>query len=379
MKIVVDRNSFYSSFQVAAAVAPARSPKTILQNVKIEADGNRVILSATDTEVGVRIEVEDVDVQTAGTAVLSVSRLNSILRETSVDQLEIQVEDEKTVVKGKGCRFELQTADADEFPDIDEFQSDNYFQVKGHVFRDLVKRTLFATDAESTRYALGGIKLEFDDEQLIAVGTDGRRLAKMVGSIEKVGQPEAAMTTIVPAKSMHLLERILPDNDELVRMVNRQNDLVVQREHLTFTTRLVEGAFPKWRGAIPQRSDSRQIELPAGPMHSALRQAAIVSSEESRGINFTFADGSLVLTNSTAEVGSSHVELPISYDKDPVTITLDHRFVADFLKVLKPEDLFIMDIEDGQGAALCKTQDDYEYVIMPLAQDKPKAPAEQQA
>ena len=369
MKIIVNRNSFQNSFQTAAAVAPTRSPKPILQNVKIDAGQDKVILSATDTEVGIRMNVEGVDVKSTGAAVLSVSRLSSILRETSVDELEIETGEEKTLIQGKGCRFELQTADPGEFPDIEEFEAEDYYQVTGHVFRELIKRTLFATDAESTRYALGGVKLEFDEDQVIAVGTDGRRLAKMVGQVERVGNPDAGMTTIVPAKSMHLLERILPDNDDPVKMMTRQNDLVFQQEQLMFTTRLVEGTFPKWQGAIPQRSDSVQIDLPTGPMYAALRQAAIVSSQESRGVNFTFADGSLVLSNSTAEVGSSHVELPIPYDKEPLTITLDHRFVADFLKVLKPEDVFTFDVEDSKGAALCKTQDKYEYVIMPLAQN----------
>ena len=46
-----------------------------------------------------------------------------------------------------------------------------------------------------------------------------------------------------------------------------------------------------------------QIELAAGPTHAAVRQAAIVTSEESRGIDFTFGDGSLVLAGKAAVQG----------------------------------------------------------------------------
>ena len=77
-----------------------------------------------------------------------------------------------------------------------------------------------------------------------------------------------------------------------------------------------------------------QIELAVGPLYAALRQAAIVANDESRGIDFAFAEGSLVLSGSTAEIGQSRVEMPVGYAGPPLTVSLDHRFVADFLKVL---------------------------------------------
>ena len=43
----------------------------------------------------------------------------------------------------------------------------------------MIRRTIFATDNESSRYALGGVLLEMAADKIIAVGTDGRRLAKM--------------------------------------------------------------------------------------------------------------------------------------------------------------------------------------------------------
>src|SRR5437899_2337766 len=57
MKLICDREQLLSAFQTAAAVAPSRSPKPVLQNVKIEAAKEGVMLLATDLEVGIRIQV----------------------------------------------------------------------------------------------------------------------------------------------------------------------------------------------------------------------------------------------------------------------------------------------------------------------------------
>ena len=106
------------------------------------------------------------------------------------------------------------------------------------------------------------------------------------------------------------------------------------------------------------------------PLYSALRQAAIVTDHDSRGIDFTFADGTLKMEANTAEIGESQIELPISYDGEPITLTLDHRYVADFCKVLDNELSFVMEIESGSSPALLLTDDGYGYVIMPMARDR---------
>jgi DNA polymerase-3 subunit beta len=62
--------------------------------------------------------------------------------------------------------------------------------------------------------------------------------------------------------------------------------------------------------------------------------------------------------------------LPISYDGEPITVTMDHRFVADFLKVLDSEKPVSIDIQDAESAALFTTDDGYGYVVMPLAREQ---------
>ncbi len=370
MKIKINRESFQRIFQIAAAVAPSRSPKVILQNVKLDVDKKQAIITATDMEVGVRLVVPDVEVTTPGSAVIPVSRMNMILRESNDEVMTIEADADKTLILGEHSRFELQGQNPDEFPEVASFDEKDYFEMQSGVLKELIKRTLFATDAESSRYALGGVLLEMEDKIITAVGTDGRRLAKMQGQIKKVGNPKTGeSTTIVPSRAMQLMERILPDGDVTIQLAARANDLLLKEPHGIFYSRLVEGRFPKWRDVLPNRQDSNRIDIPVGPMYSALRQAAIVSSDESRGIDFNFKDGSLVLTNSTAEVGQSRIEMPVPFDGE-LAITLDHRYVADFLKVLQPDKTFTLDLENGEQAAYCSTDDNYGYVIMPLSKDR---------
>ena len=109
-----------------------------------------------------------------------------------------------------------------------------------------------------------------------------------------------------------------------------------------------------------------------GPIYSGLRQAAVVTDEENRGIDFRFGGGKLVLVASAAEKGDSEVERVIEYNGEPVAVTMDHRFVSDFLRALADDEtrVFTIEIENDESAALFLTDDDYGYVVMPLARDR---------
>ena len=72
----------------------------------------------------------------------------------------------------------------------------------------------------------------------------------------------------------------------------------------------------------------------------------------------------------TAQKGEAKTELPVAYDGDPLTISMDHRYVADFLKTLDNESAFTISVQGNESAVLFTTEDGYNYIVMPLARDR---------
>lgn len=370
MKVYCDRERLWAAFQIASPVAPSRSPKTILQSVKLEASRQGAALLATDMEIGIRVEVQGVEVEQEGAALLPVDRVGAILRESQDAKLLIESSPSGTLLQGERSRFRLPAEDPDTFPNIALFEEEKYHELPARLLKELISRTAFATDTESTRYALGGVLLEMEGKQITAVGTDGRRLAKMEGPAEAIGGHSTKdRPTIVPTKATHLIERAVSGGDDTVCLAARGNDLLVKSPRATVYCRLIEGRFPRWRDVIPGGDGYQQIELLVQPVHSAVRQAAVVTSEESRGVDFQFKEGSLILAGQTAERGAAQIELPTSYSGPELAVVLNPHFVGDFLKVLDPEKTFTFHIRDSESAAMLTTDDGYAYVIMPLARD----------
>ena len=370
MKIRCPKEPLLAALQSASAVVPARSPKPVLTNVKLEATRESVVLLATDLEVGIRVEIDGVETLAPGTVLLPSGRLMAIVRESPAGTVfDLSSDGTATLVKAPRSEFRLPAEDPLEFPAVATFPSGGCVELATPLVRELVRRTVFATDSESSRYALGGVLVEMAAPTVIAVGTDGRRLARMQGPAEVREGGIGDSQPIVPARAMQLVERCLGGADQLVHLAVRGSEILVKTGGTTISARLVEGRFPRWRDVFPDRPEAIRVQLVAGPLLAAVRQAAIVTSEQSKGVDFSFEPGQLVLAGRSAESGESRVELPIDHTGATVKIKLDPRFMSDFLRVLDPAAAVTVELTDAQSACVCSTEDGYGYVIMPLAAD----------
>lgn len=368
MKVTIDREQFAAAFSVAAAVAPSRSTKQVLQYVLFQADDDGATLVATDMEISVRLSVPGVVVESPCEFLLPVARMSSILRECTVETLTIVADGSKVRVTGKGAKFELQSQAAEEFPNPGGMVSESSVSVPIAQFREMIRRTIFATDTGSNRFALGGIKLELEGSTLRAVATDGRRLAKYESAVTVHGEPEFG-STIAPSRAMQLIDRVFASakTDDTVRIVPGATSLALICGENEFSFRLVEGRFPKWSDVVSQRTPPHVAEIMAGPLYSAIRQAAIVASSESRGVSLSFGENNVRVSSTTAEVGSVEIDLPVSGQFEPMTITFDNRFLQDFLKTVPPEQAFSMEMTNADSAAHFLAGSNYLYLVMPFS------------
>jgi len=368
MKLTSPRNLLAGAFQIVGGVVPTRTPKEILKNVKLVVADKQATLIGTDQEVGIRYQLPEVETDSAGEVLLPTQRMQQILREINDDVIALEAEEGTVWVRAGSAEFRLSTEDPAEFPDVEGFADENFYSVPGKQLKQLIQRTIFACDVESTRYALGGVQMELQQEVITLAATDSRRLAVMRSSCTPQGSvSEEVQKPVIPSKAMSLIERSISDETDVCIAV-RNNDVLVRSGLSTIYSRLVEGRFPKYQDVIPADSNA-SIDLVVGPFHSAVRQAMIVTDEESRGVDFAFGNGTLRLSSQAADVGASKIEMPIGYDGDELVVTFDPRFVADFLKVLDPASQVTLKLIDSASAAVFSADENYTYVVMPLARD----------
>jgi len=363
LNAMIPRKPFAERFAAAASVAPTRSPKAILQQCKltIDADGDGT-LTATDLEVGITLDVPGCKASEPGSVILPTKRFGDILTRSADDELSLSVDGNTLVVRGLRSEFKLPADDPALFPATPEPDGDVIVMAADDL-RRMIRRTIYATDAESPRYALGGVRFAATEGGFVAIATDGRRLAMQTLD----GAIKTDRTPILPIKALRLIDRAC-DGDVAARLTIGATAVWLTIGGTTIYTRLVEGRFPKYEDVFPAAPTST-ARAAAGALLSALNQAAIVTSEESRGIDLTFGDGLLTLAGMAADVGASRVMLDIAHDGPPVAVSVDPRYLADALKALPDEAEVAIELIDAKNAIVLKA-DDFTYVVMPLIRDR---------
>jgi DNA polymerase-3 subunit beta len=367
MKLDCEREALLQDCQLVAAAVASKDVKPILRHIKAVAQGDRCTLMATDLEQGIRLEVRSPKVLKPGDAILPASRLLSILRESTDDRLTIEADAERVMVTGHSTEFEMASEDPSAFPDVPDQADKKYHEITAGTLRNMIRKTVFAAAKESTRYAMTGVLWELEGGTAKLVATDSKRLAVITGEAHEVGGHDTrGGQHLVPSKAMSLLERNLVDDSELVKVSLRQNEALFQTARALVYTRLVEGRYPPYKDILPKKS-AVKIPLAVGPMLSAVRQAAIMTDDESKRVMFQFASGKLTLQSQGAATGRSKVELPIEYDGAKIDINFDPVYVIDLLKILEVDDPLTLEMTDGTRPALFRSGPNYQYLVMPLS------------
>jgi len=116
---------------------------------------------------------------------------------------------------------------------------------------------------------------------------------------------------------------------------------------------------------IPTKANVK-VPLTVGPFHTAVRQAAIMTDEESKRVIFSFGKKKLTLRAQGAESGKSRVEMPIDYDGKSVEISFDPKFLTDMLRILEPDTALSLELIDKSNPAVFRSESNYLYVVVPL-------------
>lgn len=363
MKIKFNRSALQEALNLVTGIVPSRTPKPILQCLRITTEEDGVRICATDLEVGITCLVSQVEVAEQGDVVVPADKLSSIVRESFDDVIAMEAAESIVSIIGSDSRFSIYSHDPQQYPAVPGFDGAAELQVKLEDLQEGIEQTVFSAARESTRYALNGILWEISGKKLLLVATDGRRLAKAAVPLEKsVKLPEGRI--IVPSKTMSLLDKIPVRDDGTVSVRFVNNQIVLACESVVISSNLVEGNFPKYEDIIP-KDYVNKLTLPTSAVLSAVRRAALLANEDSKGIKLALDKGSLIFTSRAPETGDAQIDMPIDYDGEPMEIGFNPQFLIDVFRVLKPDE-FELHLGQSDRPGLIKSGSNFLYIVMPV-------------
>lgn len=365
MKFICDRLALQEALTAVSSVAMTRTPRPILECVRVTAEKDALVLTAYDQEVGIQFRVSQVEVNQPGETLVHCARFMAIVRESADETMSFETSDDVLNIRGRDSHFKVLGQSVREFPPVPGMEGDSNLTVKMGDLRSAVEKTLFAAARESTRYAINGVLWQKKGKQLRLVSTDGRRLAMSMAPLQ--ASADADVQAIVPTKTLGLLQRLHFDADEPVEIRVTANQVAIHSGRATISSVLVEGNFPRWEDVIPREND-KTISMRSDAFLSAVKRAALLSSVESKGVLMTInkdkIKGEMELSSRSAEQGEAKVKLEVDYKGPEIAIGFNPEYLIDALKVCDEE--LTMELKDGTKPGLIKSGKDFQYVVMPV-------------
>lgn len=388
MKVICDRAALLDAVSLVSAAVNIRTPRPQLQCIRFEAtieDGaGELALAATDADVSVVVRIGRVDVEEPGTALVMSDKIGQIVRAEDNDPtLTIETEGDICHIRGTDAHFQLHGYDPGDFPPMPDFQriaqgsaeqnpARTIFSQSAGSMTRLIARTVFATARENSRYAINGVLFKRDGKKIEFVATDGRRLALAKDSISEAGD-EGPVSCIIPTKALSMLGKLAEDPDEPINIAITDNQIVFafgpldDRSRAVLSTNLVEGTFPPYEDVVPKDHDIKVV-FDRDVLASAVRRAALLTNDESRGVRLSFTEGEkqVELSSRAPEMGEACVTVDLAdFDGGDIEIGFNPVFITDALKVIDQPEI-LMELKGPNKPGLFRSGTDFLYVVMPV-------------
>jgi DNA polymerase-3 subunit beta len=389
MKVICDRAALLEAINLVSGAVAARTPRIQLTCVKLTASkangAGDLTLSATDAEIAMKLTLTQVDVQQPGEALIPADKLRQIVSAEDSDQtLTLEVENEVCHIRGADAHFKVFGYNPADFPPIPDFSAlstgdANTPKAKAMIthpagsLAQLVSRTLFATARENSRYAINGVLLKRDGKRLEMVATDGRRLALARAALSSAEKDAKPVSCIIPTKALNMLQKLISEHDEPVQIAVTDNQVLfsfgtaASPGRAVLISNLVEGAFPPYEDVIPKDQD-KKVTFDRESVSSAVRRAALLTNEESRGVRLSFhgKGKQLELSSRAPEMGEAQIKVDLTdYHGDDIEIGFNPQFIVEALKVMNEPEV-IMELKAPGKPGLIKSGNDFLYVVMPV-------------
>jgi DNA polymerase-3 subunit beta len=376
MRVRAQTASLMEAVAQGAAVAATKSPKAVLECVALRADRRTGLsLEATDLDVGIRVHIPDAVVEEEGSVAVSATRLLSVLREVVEPETALHEREGNLAVDTGRSHFRIRTESSEEFAELPTMTEEAALSLPGAVLRGMIRRTVFATAKEAGRFALHGVLFRVAGGILELVATDGRRLARITRELDSPTRPlEGAPTkkkgqeikVIVGPKGLSTLDRAMGAEPGEVTVAVQERQVLFRVGTALVISRLIDGTFPAYEDVIPRVTPNR-FDVGVADFSAALRRASILTTRDAVSVQFDVAPGLLTVRSRAVEVGEAEVEVPVRYDGPSERLGFNPVFLLDVLKVMDPTRDIRFEFSNAKSPGKLTDDDDFVYVVMPIA------------
>lgn len=370
MEITVTKFDLLKELTATQGVVERKTTIPILSHFLFEAAGDRLAITATDLDLGLRTSCP-AKVKKEGSCTIPARKLYDYVRLLPDGDITIKLLENHWVnIRSGRSNTKMVGMARSNFPALPVFPTSGIIRIPGNVLRTMIAKTIFAISNEESRYTLNGALMVLKPESITMVATDGHRLAHIEKAHESFPDVQE-MKTLVPKKAMAELNSLLnTSEEEAVEFAKDESTLFFRIGGRILTSRQLTGQFPNYEAVLP-RDNNKFVTVRCEDISSAIQRVAQFADERSGAIKLRLEKGALTVSSSSAETGESEDSIETTYQADPIVIGFNSQYLLDFLKASTGGDVRL-EFKDSQSAGQLRPDENgdaqfkYRYIVMPM-------------
>ncbi|MBI1895492.1 MAG: DNA polymerase III subunit beta [Acidobacteria bacterium] len=369
MEFTVTKSDLVRELGLSQGVVEKKTTIPILSNVLVEADGEKIVLTATDLELGIRCSCT-ARVSKPGAGTIPARRLLDYVRLLPEADISVKIGDNQwaNLLCGRS-RTRIAGMSRESFPELPAMP-EVLAEIPISVLTSMIGRTIFAISSEESRFTLNGALVVLRENGVTMVATDGHRLA-MTETVIELPEVRGTYRALLPRKAMSEVLKLgqESDLDAPLKFSGDDNHLFFQLGQRLLISRKLTGNFPDYERVLP-KEHANSVALGRDELRASIERVSQFSDERSHAVRLRVSPGELRIYSSLSETGESEESLPVEYGGPQVEIGFNAQYLIDFLRAV-PTDAVTFSFRDAQSAGEMQPSGGvegqvYRYVIMPM-------------
>ena len=370
MKFNVSSTELLKGLMDISKAIPVKSPLPILENFLFVLKDGSLQVTASDSELTLRTEIEVKDIKEEGSMAVPARHMIDLLKELPDQPLSIMTTSDSSFE----CRWTsgnsvLPFFPADDYPEISTASEDaEKVEFPAQVLAAGIAGTVYATADDEIRPAMNGIFFDIDTDSTTLVASDSHKLICYTTPDVKAA---AKASFILPKRPAGVLRAILDKDDDVVSVSFDPSTVVFKFGKTMMVCRLVVGKYPKYRDVIP-KNNSNVLKMGRTQLLNTVRRVAVCANKASNHIKLELKPGQLEV--SAQDLGfaiAAYEKTDCDYSGDDLTIGFKSTFLTEILANMNCDDI-VMKFADARRAALILPSEEEEGkekvcgILMPI-------------
>ena len=350
MKFNVSSTELLKGLMNISKAIPAKSALPILENFLFDLKGNILEVTASDSELTLRTEIEVDTTEEEGKIAVPARHIIDLLKELPDQPVAIRtVSDTSIECNWTSGNSVLPFFPAEDYPEIKGAGEDaEKIDFPADCLIEGINSTIYATADDEIRPAMNGIYFDFDTESTTLVASDSHKLICYTASEVKAPQK---CSFILHKKPAAVLKSIVDKSKDNVEITFDSSTVVFTFDRTTMVCRLIVGTYPKYRDVIPQNNAS-VLRIDRAQFLNTVRRVAVCANKASNHIKLELKPGQMEIT--AQDLGfaiAAYEKVSCDYSGDDLSIGFKSTFLSEILANMNC-DTVVMKFADARRAAL---------------------------